>query len=128
MRRVLLVCVLTLLGCSTTPQGSEAEARPDRSELTSEAIARVGAQDAFTAIQTLRPHWLRVRGTTSFRNQKSVRIYLDGNLMGGPAFLRQISAESLGSVKYLDGLEASQRYGLDHGEGAILLFTRVGRN
>jgi hypothetical protein len=81
--------------------------------------------DAFTAVQTLRPHWLSNRGPSSFRQNVTVKVYLDGNLMGGPDYLRQISIHSISSIRHMDGLEATQRYGLDHGQGAILVVTRM---
>jgi len=56
--------------------------------------------------------------------QESIKVYLDGSLMGGPEQLRQIQVRSISSIRFLDGLEATNRWGLDHGLGAIVVSTR----
>ena len=116
----MMLVVLVACGGTRAPSGP----RVDRSLLTADEMMRAGSQDAFAAVQALRPHWLTTRGTNSLSSPGMVKVYLDGNLMGGPDFLRQITVTSIGSIRHLDGLEATQRYGLDHGEGAILVFTR----
>lgn len=122
MRRVLVAAIALIAACSASQPGTTA--RSDRSLLSIEEMAKSGAHDAFTAVSALRPHWLSTRGTASIRQPESVKVYLDGNLMGGPDQLRQIMVSSIGAIRHMDALEATQRYGLDHGSGAILLFTR----
>jgi hypothetical protein len=113
------------IACSSGgSKSSSAAPRADRTLLTMEEITRAGSQDAYTAVQALRPHWLTKRGISSVNMSETIKVYLDGNLMGGPEFLRQITANSISNIRHLDGLEATQRYGLDHGVGAILVFTR----
>ena len=80
--------------------------------------------DVYSAVLSLRPLWLRQRGVTSIRQRDGMKVYLDGSLMGGAENLKQITIISIGSVRYLDGLEASNRWGLDHGNGAIMIETR----
>jgi hypothetical protein len=123
----MLALSLAVAACASASKTSE-KARSDRSTITLEEMHKSGARDAFTAVQTLRPHWLSIRGSSSFHSPEFVKIYLDGSLMGGPEHLRQISIQSITSIKHLPGIDASQRYGLDHGQGAILVFTRPGGN
>ena len=124
MRRLLVVTmILFVAACASSRPG--ASARSDRTLLTIEEINSSGATDAFTAVSALRPNWLSTRGASSFRGSESVKVYLDGNLMGGPEVLRTITTNSIKSIRRLDGLQAGQRFGLDHGSGAILLFTRL---
>jgi hypothetical protein len=87
-------------------------------------MLQAGYSDAFTTVQTLRPQWLRQRGALSITQRESVKVYLDGSLYGGAESLRQITTRSISSIRYLDALEATQRYGLDHGQGAIVVSTR----
>jgi hypothetical protein len=125
MNKLVLIPLLVFgVACSSSSKSSTPSPRSDRNVLTLEEISRAGSQDAYSAVQALRPHWLSVRGPSSFRQQATVKVYLDGNLMGGPDNLRQISIHSISSMRHMDGLEATQRYGLDHGQGAILVFTR----
>lgn len=55
---------------------------------------------------------------------KSIKIYLDGSLLGGPDQLGTIATRSVSSMRYYTGLEASERWGLDDGQGAIVVTTR----
>ena len=130
MKHVILVAwmVYGIAACSGSTISSGAPStRADRAVLTIEDIQRTGAVDAFTAVQALRPQWLSNRGSTSFRQSEHVKVYLDGSLMGGPEHLKQIATTSIETIKHMDGLEATQRYGLDHGQGAVLVFTKKGR-
>ena len=128
MKKLVLIVLLLAVTACAGGSGSKSSATPrDRATLTADDIQKTGAIDAFTAVQALRPQWLTKRGSTSFRQVEVVRVSLDGNLMGGPEQLRQITTSSVETIRYMDGLEATQRYGLDHGQGAVLVFTKKGR-
>ena len=116
-----MLCVL-LVACSGSQRS--ATQRADPSLITTAELDASGYADAFTAVQSLRPAWLRIRGSTSLATREIVKVYLDGSLMGDTNHLRQISTHSISTLRYLDGLEATQRWGLDHGAGAILVSTR----
>ena len=116
---VFFLFLLMLAGCSPKQAGQPS----NRNVLTSEEIQRSGYTDGFMAVQSLRPQWLQIRGRTS-RNPETVKVYLDGSLLGSADQLRQIMTRSISSMRYYDGLEATQRWGLDHGQGAIVVSTR----
>jgi hypothetical protein len=125
MKRFAVLAMAAIsIACSSAGTTTSSAPRGDRSLLTIEEIGRTGSQDAYSAVQSLRPTWLTKRGTSSVNLTETIKVYLDGNLMGGPDYLRQIPTNSISSIRHLDGLEATQRYGLDHGVGAILVFTR----
>ena len=126
MKRLLFIPILIAITACSATTGAKSSAPRDRTVLSRDDIQASGAADAFTAVQTLRPQWLTKRGTTSFNQTEIIKIYLDGNLMGGPEQLRQISTHSIESIRYMDGLDATQRYGLDHGQGAVLVYTKKG--
>lgn len=117
-----VVSLALLLGaCASRPSAGPPA---DRNVLTMAEIDASGYTDALTVIQSLRPLWLNNRGITSLKQQESVKIYLDGSLMGGPERLAEISSGSIGSMRFLDPMEATNRWGLDHGNGAIMVSTR----
>ena len=128
MRRLirLLTAVLFLTVSACASQARRADAAPSsRNTLTAEEMLRAGYPDAFMTVQSLRPSWLRARGTTSFsRTASSIKVYLDDSLLGGPESLRSITMRSISTIRYLDGLQASERWGLDHSMGAIVVVTR----
>ncbi|MGH7465113.1 MAG: hypothetical protein ACREK1_08050 [Longimicrobiales bacterium] len=122
---LVLLCVLPA-ACSARSDSSRT-ARGDVNVITTAEMDGSGHADALSLVQSLRPQWLRVRGTTSVAVREVVRVYLDGSLLGDPDYLAQISTQSISSLRYMDGLEATQRWGLDHGAGAILV-TTLGRS
>jgi hypothetical protein len=123
---IALVAVVVVAACSSSAPRQTA-ARTDRNLLESEEILQSGTSDALSAVRTLRPQWLRHRGVSSINLRESIKIYVDNTLVGGPDYLRQITTNSVESMRYMDGLEATQRWGLDHGVGAIMVFTVRGR-
>jgi hypothetical protein len=117
--------LLVLAACAAVPSQRGTSAA-DRNVITAEEMRAVGLPDAFRVVQSLRPQWLRPRGSTSLGRETTIKVYLDGSLLGGPDQLQQIAASSISSIRFLDGNEATQRWGLDHGQGAIVVSTRVG--
>src|SRR5262245_12918747 len=102
-----LLLLMLIAGC-----GGRGVARADRqlrTLLSSEEMLAAGYPDAFTTVQSLRPHWLNQRGVSSLTAREFVKVYLDGSLLGGPDQLKQITVRSIGTIRYLDGLEATQR-------------------
>ena len=77
------------------------------------------------AVRQLRPHWLRTRGPTSLRNpgRSAIVVYVDDVRLGGVEYLETLRAASVASMEYLDGSEASVRFGTGHEGGAILVRT-----
>ena len=123
MKKLLILSAVVLAAaCASAGNRIEAPAY-DRNVLTAADLARSGLQSAYTAVQTLRPHWLRERGPSSVNVPVEIRVYLDNSLMGGPEFLRHINIHSITSMTFMSGMEATQRYGLDHGMGAIIIST-----
>lgn len=122
--RAILFAALPVIvvACSSGPR-QRSTARQQR-VITMEEINAVRYSTAFEVVEALRPQWLRTRGTTSFRARESVKVYLDDSLLGEPPQLRQIMARSISSIRFLDGNEATTRWGLDHGHGAIVVLTR----
>jgi hypothetical protein len=119
---VLLSLILLAPACAG--RGTPAAASSDRSLISAEEMEGSGFTDAYSLIQALRPQWLRTRGATSINQREFVRVYVDDSLLGGPELLQQVTVHSIASIRHMTGLEATQRWGLDHGAGAIVIRTR----
>lgn len=118
---------LLLLLASCAPSSNPPGAAPrDPNRISLEEMGAYQSMDAYAAVQALRPRWLNTRGPSTINLSESIKVYLDNALLGGPDFLRQVSVNTLTSMRYMSGIEATQRWGLDHGLGAILLYTRDG--
>src|SRR5688500_9557160 len=120
-RIALLGLVLLATACAARSPGRPTE---DRNVLSSEEMLKAGYPDAYATVQALRPRWLQRRGATSSRNEATIKVYLDGSLLGGLESLKQITTRSISTIRHYDALEAASRWGLDHGQGANAVATR----
>ena len=124
-RRLILAAGFALLaGCASGGGGTYAS--PDL--LTAEQLANYQHMNAFDAIRQLRPQWLRSnRGQSSVRassqQQRGLRVYVDGILLGGTADLRSLEVRAIHEARFLDSREATTRFGTNHAEGAIVVTT-----
>lgn len=117
---IALLLIVAACGTRSVAPGT----RPDRNLISEEEMKAAGYHDALSTIQLLRPQWLNRRGPSTINLKESVKVYLDGSLLGGPEHLQRITVSSISTMRYLDAIEATQRWGLDHGLGAILVITR----
>jgi len=127
MRKLMTIAVLVALtGAACASSGARSGPRTDRTLITRQQIETGGYRTAYDAVLSLRSNWLQERGRDSFANPSIVLVYLDGTKMGGIDELKGIPAHSVESIKHHDGISASARWGLDHGQGVIEVKTRVG--
>ena len=119
---------LLLSACAArTP--SAARVLPDRNVITQQEILEHRFETVYDAIQALRPIWLQTRGTNYLtQNPTQVQVYLDNNHLGGISTLSTISLGSVVYIRHYDGVAATARWGLDHGEGAIYVSTHPESN
>jgi hypothetical protein len=115
---VLLVVLLT--ACSGRP----GERSGPRNLITGQELSSVASADLYLAVQSLRPQWLRQMSSQSIYQNEQIWVYMDGLRLGGVDQLKQIMPASVESLQFLTGLEATQRWGLDHGHGAIVVTSR----
>jgi hypothetical protein len=118
--RLTLALTLVLGACASAGVAP----RQGRSDLiVEEQIRGQSYATVYDAVQALRPNWLRTRGPDSFNSSTQIQVYVDNMRVGGIANLQQIAAVSAYYVQWYDGLEASARWGLGHGAGAIYVST-----
>ena len=102
-----------------------APARPNRNVITQEQMVQQHFKNAYEAVQALHPNWLTTRGTDSFRSPSQVWVYLDDAKLGGVDQLTTIAPSTVGTIRHFNGVDASARWGLDHGAGVIQVISRV---
>jgi hypothetical protein len=104
---------------TVAPSGSATASRTSRDVILADEIATSGARTAMDAIRRLRPQMLQGRGV---RETNEIAVYIDGNRTEGTrADLEQIPASQVKEIRYLNGQDATQRFGANHGAGAILV-------
>lgn len=120
------ILLLLFLAAACGSAARAGQGRVNRTVLATDEIRASHYTDAFSLVQALRPDWLSTRGQGSLTLREEVKVYLDGMKMGGPEYLKQITTESIAQLRYINGLDATQRWGLDHGNGVIEVSTRRG--
>lgn len=113
------------------------EPRAGRELLPVEEIRDAQGGNLYEIIRSLRPEWLRTRGTASMRETTrgsaggldfdveiqpgilSIRVYLDGSLLGGVDELRMLDPGLVTEARFLTPAQATQRWGAGHLHGAI---------
>lgn len=121
--RLLAVTGLaTLLLCCSSGGGRTPGYRPH--SISEEELSHTSATTALEAIQRLRPDWLRRRGQTSFRSAEPIIVYINSHFTGQIDALAQLPIGQVRSMEFLDGIAATQRFGTNHGSGAILVSLR----
>jgi hypothetical protein len=123
MKKIRLAAVLLavlLTACSARP----GERTGPRNLITGQELSSAASADLYLAVQSLRPQWLRQMSRQSIYQNEQIWVYMDGLRLGGVDQLKQILPAIVESVQFLTGLEATQRWGLDHGHGAIVVTSR----
>jgi hypothetical protein len=103
-----------------------------------EIAAATGASTAYDVVRQLRSSWLVERGirgtggatapgaevSSPSDGPAGVVVYRDGTRVGGFSELQNIPVESIQEIRWMDGRDATQRFGTGHGAGAIEVITR----
>jgi hypothetical protein len=122
----LVVFCLGLISCSTNRQ----VVHKDRYVISTEEIASVpGAQNAYQVVGMLRPSLLardkaRYTGLTPALD---ALVYVNSSRVGFKNELKNISNMGILQIKYIDGIEATTRYGTDGSGGVFFVLLKHDR-
>ena len=138
MRKLLLLAVCGLVGVPALPlipvtAQEEQDKQEDKQKVKrhpdlitlAEIQERPDLQTAYDAVRKLRSGWLRVR-KAGFSDPSPIQVYVDGMKLGSIDVLRNIAVSSVQELRHMSGTDATTRFGIDHGSGAILVKTSVG--
>lgn len=120
---IAIALMLALGACGPTTSGKAAPR--NRNLITADEIAAANAATAYDVVKRLRPEFLRTRGVTPAHGMQapSPVVYVDGSLYGPLSTLSSITASSIHSIEYLNAMDATQRFGINHDAGAIMVVT-----
>jgi hypothetical protein len=119
--------LIGLVACiGQTGSGSTEGASRVRSDtITREEIARGNWPNAYALVEELRPRWLRTHGADRISGEGlPIQVHLGDVRAGGVAALRDISVRDIESLRWIDPVSAAGRWGLDYGNGAIVVTLR----
>jgi hypothetical protein len=114
--------LIASVGCGAR-QGASTAPRAGRDVITAEQIQERGFRNAYEAVEALRAAWL-VERPDGLSVQREIQVYLDNSRLGGVQMLRQISTSQIESIRYIDPATAINRWGVDHGQGVIMVVSR----
>jgi hypothetical protein len=131
-----LVLGMVAAGCASSPSGGGGnEGRIQLDVLSGDEVRATGAGNLWDALRQLRPLWLRARGAaTSLIDSPEVRlvpgavrfsdepiVYVQGIRHGPIRSLQNMNIDRVRRVEYLDGRDATTRFGTGHGAGVIMV-------
>ena len=115
-----LACARRPVATETRPASvRQASASGPSNILGIDEVRRASGATALEIIQHLRPQYLRSRGPLH-----APTVFVDGMRRGGTEALREIRASVTEEIQYLDGREATQRFGSGYTGGIIHVLTK----
>jgi hypothetical protein len=133
----ILVAATAACGAKAAPETGEGPApaaNHDRDLITREELMApggMGAQSLYTAIKTLRPTFLTVRGAQSFSNstanpdEGAVHVSVDNGRILPLDELQTIHTATVKEVRYYTSAQAMQKFGGAARSGPVILVTTV---
>jgi hypothetical protein len=108
------------------PVAGQSRIRSRRDVLTTEEIDATHASNAYDVVQRLRPQWLHNRGGPYADPDGSVevRVFMNGQPIGGVAILKELSLMQVGTMRWVDPIRARGTYGPGNGRGVITITGR----
>ena|SRR6476469_1434573 len=115
---IALAATAVIAGCSPASQSSGAGARSSSNVLTRQEISASPYQNAYEAVEKLRPSFLRARPTSAGPNM-TAELFVDGIRRGSLEGLRAIPSAEIAEIRYLTVQDATTRYGLNVPAGVL---------
>ena len=120
-RLTALLLVLAAGACASTV----ARPRAQSDLITREQIEQNRFTNAYEAVLALHPNWTNVKAKALESAQPGVAVYVDDVRMPqGVEELRAIESQRIQFIRHYDPVEATQRWGVGHTEGAIMVSTQ----
>jgi hypothetical protein len=76
-------------------------------------------RNLYDVVERLRPRWLQIRGVTSAQGPAPIVVIHDNVRIGGTEALRNLRPESVQEVRFVSANDATTRWGIGFGSGAI---------
>jgi hypothetical protein len=121
-RMMAAALVMALAACG--PSGSSAPGRGNARLLTEDELSQASVNNAFDAVQRLRPAWLMARYQGGTRGYPT--IYVGPQRFGELETLRTIEMANVLEIHYFDAVDASSRFGRNVPFGVIQVILDVG--
>jgi hypothetical protein len=129
----LSLLLLSLVACSNAT--SHRPPYRDRSVMTASDIRKTGAKTALEAVRLVAPRVFGTnngernstsgpRGRSTFLLTDDPMVFLDGVQVADVSELADMPASDIASIRVMNGIDSSIRFGTGGGNGAILIRTK----
>ena len=121
MRAMLPIALAAMLATGCASQGRAPASQ--HNVVSAQELSRAGDVSLYDALTQLRPAFLRSRGSLPGATTPAapIQVYIGGMSMGGVEHLRQIVANGVVEVRFLEPQQAIARFGGNNTGGAILV-------
>ena len=124
-RLVIPALLLLLSACASSGANKSSGPRRDQNVITRDEISSSVETSALNLIRSLRPGMLNDRGRTSIANQDpGIMVFLNDQRYGDLSSLDGIEVSSIQELRFLNAVQAQQRYGMGYPQGVILVTSR----
>ena len=122
-RTVLVLLLATASAGCATGTAEERQAMSSLNVLSGDQLRETGGTTLWDALRQLRPQWLRPRASASLISGAGDEpiVYLHGIEHGGLETLQRMNIDQVRRVEFVDGRDATTRFGTGHGSGVILV-------
>jgi hypothetical protein len=117
-----LSLTLLILACATAPRRAETTPHTLWDPITRAELAGTAIGDAYEAVQSLRPRWLRPRMTTGADNGLPL-VYVHNMRCGSIYELQLFRVAGIREIRYVNARDATTRWGMGHSNGVIEVIT-----
>ena len=126
-RAALVALLVATSACASKPATGGAP-RGDRNTITRAQIDSRNFTNAMEAVEALHSNWLNERavslGVGGIDGVPKKWVYMDSVKLGGIDQLSSVPVTNIILIRYYDGNAATQRFGIDHGQGVIQIVTQ----
>lgn len=113
-----MLAILAAGGCATSSSGGSGGSAD---VLTHEQLVESRQSNLYLAVQSLRPRWLRTRGTNSLTSASEVAVFVNEAPFGTVRDLANIPIDAVVELRYMSAGEAGARYGTAAGSSGLIL-------
>ena len=113
-----------LAASACASSGTSTGIRRDPDRISTEELNNFSDETLHDAVRRLRANWIRRGGTGGIGQTDVLQVYVNGAKFGAVGVLREIPARDVLEVEYLNGPDATTRFGTGNGGGAVLVTMR----
>jgi hypothetical protein len=115
--------IMLTVACSAAMQSGSEAARGGPDLITRADLESTNANNAFDAIERLRPQWLQRRGPSSVTQPEGdwPLVYMDNVRAGDISNLRTIPIDDIGEIRFINAADATTRWGTGVTGGVIAI-------